>query len=399
MKILYLSFDPGIPYWGTKGASIHIREFTKALKQAGHRVTTAVARLGDSARRAPDVYLLPHLDMDFFRRQEFARPTSLLGEAEAFALNFGLKKLFKKLKTKRFELVYERYSLFGMAGLFWAKENKLPFVLEVNAPLVEEAKTHRQLILEPLAKEIERHLFTCADHIVAVSKAIKDYIHTIAPDAAVTVIPNGVDIHPFLKLRTANGTGRKRDKEKLLVGFVGSLKPWHGLDFLLEAFRRLPEKENFELMIVGDGPLRQSLENLAHKLGLQKRISFTGAVDFEEIPKTLKSLDVLVAPYPYMDGFYFSPLKIFEYMAAGKPIVASRIGQVAEILEDGENALLVAPEDPKALASALRRLKSEPKLCELLGRQAQKTAEEKHTWKSRLKTVKGIFESLGAKKT
>jgi glycosyltransferase involved in cell wall biosynthesis len=304
----------------------------------------------------------------------------------------------KRIKTKKFELVYERYSLFGIAGLSFARGNHLPFVLEVNSPLVEEAKTHRRLVLEPLAKAVEAYLFSNADHLVAVSGAVKDYIHSVAPKAAVTVLPNGVDVQSFLRVRASNGAPETRGEKKFTVGFVGSLKPWHGLEFLLEAFRRLPDEQNFELRIVGEGPLRPALEKLVQKLGLQNRVVFTGAVEFEQIPGTLKMLDVLVAPYPQMENFYFSPLKIFEYMAAGKPIVASRIGQVAEILEDGENALLVPPENPQALAAALLRLKTDRKLGGRLGAQAQKNAREKHSWKSRLKMVEGIFQSLENKK-
>ncbi|MCI0330427.1 MAG: glycosyltransferase family 4 protein [candidate division Zixibacteria bacterium] len=397
MRILYLSFDSGIPFWGMKGASIHIREFTKALKEAGHKVTTAVARLGDSRRKTKDVYELPKMGIDFFH-QEIPEQFHLLAETRAFARNFGLKKLLKKIPAKKFDLIYERYSLFGIAGLSWAKDNKFPFVLEVNSPMVEEAKTHRQLMLEPLAKAVEGYLFSNAGHLVAVSEAVKEYIHSVAPSASVTVVPNGVDIRPFLAVRAANGAPGKHGEGKFTVGFVGSLKPWHGLEFLLEAFRRLPEDQNFELKIVGDGPLRPSLEKLAHKLGIHSRVAFTGVIDFEEIPRTLRTLDALVAPYPHMDGFYFSPLKIFEYMAAGRPIVASRIGQVAEILENEKNALLVPPEDPEALASALFRLKSDRTLGEKLGKQAQKMVKVKHTWKNRLHTIQEIFESLMDKK-
>ena len=148
------------------------------------------------------------------------------------------------------------------------------------------------------------------------------------------------------------------------------------------------------MIIVGEGPLRTSLEKLAQKLGLQKRVAFTGAVEFEKIPETLKTLDALVAPYPQMDSFYFSPLKIFEYMAAGKPIVASRIGQLTEILEDGKNALLVPPENPEALAEALLRLKQDRNLGKSLGMQAQKAAKQKHGWNNRLRVVEGIFKTL-----
>ncbi len=393
MKILYLSFDPGISYWGTKGASIHIREFTKALRQSGHQVTTVVARMGEG-KKVRDVYELPSVDADFFRTGENA--DRVLSEAKAFARNFGLKKLLKKLPTKKFDLVYERYSLFGIAGLSWGREHKLPFVLEVNSPLLEEAKTHRQLALEPLARAVEAYLFSGADHSIAVSDALKDYIHSVARQAPLTVVPNGVDVKPFLHSASTNGTGKKGGEFR--VGFVGSLKPWHGLEYLFEAFRRLPENENFRLVIVGEGPLREPLQKKAVKLGLKEKVDFTGAVPYEKIPANLKNLDVLVAPYPQMDGFYFSPLKIFEYMAAGKPIVASRIGQVAEILENEKTALLVAPENPDELAFALRRLKNEHKLAERLGLEAQKEAKEKHTWKERLKIIEPIFRALTAKK-
>jgi len=393
MKILYLSFDSGISYWGTKGASIHIREFTKALRQSGHQVTTMVARMGEE-KKVRDVHELPSVEADFFHGEENATP--VLSEAKAFARNFGLKKLLKKLPVKKFNLVYERYSLFGVAGLSWAREHKLPFVLEVNAPLLEEAKTHRQLALEPLAKSVEEYLFVQADHIVTVSEAVRDYVCSVARRTTVSVVPNGVDVKPFLHSASTNDAGRR--KKEFRVGFVGSLKPWHGLEYLLEAFRRLPENENFRLVIVGEGPLGEQLKKEAARLGLKEKVDFTGAVPYEKIPALLKSLDALAAPYPKINGFYFSPLKIFEYMAAGKPIVASRIGQVAQILENEKTALLVSPENPDELAAALRRLKSEHRLAKRLGLEAQKTAREKHTWKERLKIIEPIFRSLAVKK-
>lgn len=401
MKILYLSFDPGIPYGGTKGSSIHIREFTKALRQAGHQVTTVVARLGAAAPKAGQVYKLPRVEADFFRPEAAWGSPALLAEAKAFAQNFAAKKLLKKLPAAHFDFIYERYSLFGIAGLAWAREQQLPFLLEVNSPLLREAKTHRQLVLEPVARAVEQYLFSQADHIIAVSLAMKEYIGSVAPEARhrrVTIVPNGVDVKPFLRPGSSVGAKAKREKGEFRVGFVGSLKPWHGLEFLLEAFCRLPAREKLKLVIIGEGPLRHQLEKEAGKLGLQDRVMFTGAVRFEQIPRTLKSLDAFVAPYPQIDGFYFSPLKIFEYMAAGRPIVASRIGQVAEILHDGKNALLVPPEDPAALVSALRRLKADRKLGARLGREAQRAALREHTWQVRLATLEPVFHSLAAKR-
>ena len=154
----------------------------------------------------------------------------------------------------------------------------------------------------------------------------------------------------------------------------------------------------FDLVVVGDGPMRKALEKEAEELGLKDRVTFTGAVEYERVPEILKALDVAVAPYPEMADFYFSPIKIFEYMAAGRPIVASRIGQITDVLVDGENALLVPPGNADALAHALARLKSDPELRQQLGHAAQREARESHTWLARVKTIKPLFVSLAEQK-
>ena len=131
---------------------------------------------------------------------------------------------------------------------------------------------------------------------------------------------------------------------------------------------------HFRLLIVGDGPERASLETDVRARGLSRDVTFTGAVAPEAVPGLLASVDAAVAPYPAIARFYFSPLKVYEYMAAGRAIVASRIGQLEELLEDGDHALLCPPGDAAALAEVLLRLEGDPALCERLGQAARRSS-------------------------
>ena len=192
LKILYLSHDSGIPYWGTKGASIHVREFTKALRAAGHQVQIAIARTGQGPNGDDGMCCLPDVADPFFVLGGTQGGSSLLSEAKSFARSF----VSWTPPCSDFDLVFERYSLFGIAGLSLARQRGVPFVLEVNSPLVKETKQYRTLSLEPLARPIEEYLFSQADCILAVSTAVESHIREVSPGAKVLVLPNGVMFSP-----------------------------------------------------------------------------------------------------------------------------------------------------------------------------------------------------------
>ena len=162
-------------------------------------------------------------------------------------------------------------------------------------------------------------------------------------------------------------------------------------------FRRMDDGDR--LVFVGEGPMTESIIQTSDQLGLRNRVTLTGAIDHDLIPDTLMALDVLVAPYPQTVDFYFSPIKIFEYMASGRPIVASSVGQVAEMLEHEKNALLVPPGDAAALTQALPRLKSDPELGARLAQAAQLEARANHTWTTRVNTFEPNLVSLIEKNT
>ena len=206
----------------------------------------------------------------------------------------------------------------------------------------------------------------------------------IAPEEII-VNPNAVDARIF---RPAVGGLAKRAElglrpDELLVGFVGTFGPWHGVLILAEAIKLIPLHLPVRFLLVGTGALHEEMKRLLSAEVESGRVIFYGRVAHEQIPALLDACDVLVSPHVPLAGgaeFFGSPTKLFEYMAMGKAIVASRLGQIAEVLEDEKTALLVEPGDPKQLSAAIMRLLELPNLREKLGAAARQTAGANHTW-------------------
>jgi glycosyltransferase involved in cell wall biosynthesis len=189
-----------------------------------------------------------------------------------------------------------------------------------------------------------------------------------------------------------------RDGRAPTLGFVGGLRPWHGVEILPALLARLGRRDaKVSMIIAGDGPLRSRLETEFRKRGLRRRVTFTGALPHEQVPEILRQFDVALAPYPRHDhDFYFSPLKLFEYMACGVPVVAARQGQVAEVLRHGETGLLYAPGNLAALATGCERLLGDAALRARLGKAAAKLVHRKFTWDHNAARVLALARRLGA---
>lgn len=376
MNVAYVNADAGIPLFSGKGAAVHVRDFARAASGVGHRVRLLTAAVGES----PAQWSLP---FDIIPERPGAAETA--SEARGLGRNLGLRAtLARRHRQRAFDLIYERYSLWSHAALGFARRRGLPYVLEVNSPLVVEQSTYRQLARCETARRIERYLFSAASRVVAVSAEVAAYVRAHGGDASrVLVAVNGVDLSLY---RNVTPTGAL--DERFTVGFLGSLKPWHGLDVLVDALADLVSRDGrYHLRVIGDGPERAALLAGIDRRGLARHVTLVGQVAREQVPEHLRDVDVTVAPYPRLDGFYFSPLKVFEYMAAGRPIVASRIGQIESVLCDGETALLVEPGNAAALAATIASLRAQPALAARLASAARARAFSCHGWEHTVSTA------------
>lgn len=368
MHIAYVCLDPGIPVFGTKGASVHIQEVVREYRRRGHDVTVYATRRGSDV--PDDLAELRVVDVPITTRDE---------EERERAQQAASASVSDMVRAGGYDLVYERYSLFSTV----IAECGVPGILEVNAPLIDEQRTHRVLVDEQAADAALQEQVQAALATICVSDPVRDWVIARTEGTRVFTVPNGVNVHRITPQPESPGAP--------VVTFVGTLKPWHGVDVLLRA--RAQAHKDWKLRIIGDGPMRAELDDLARSLGID--VDFRGAVAPDAIPQHMAGTAIGVAPYPAMDtdsDQYFSPLKVYEYMAAGLPVVASRVGQLPEIM--GESAYLVQPSDPEALAEALDALVANPVERARVGSDNRRQAEREHSWTG---TVDHILAHAGVK--
>lgn len=373
MKVAYICADPGIPVFGQKGASIHIQEVLRVLLRQGCEVTLFTQRRGGD------------VPAEFGALKIIELPALPAGNEEArarAALNANADLAQHLAAAGPFDVVYERYSLWSHAAISYAHAVGIPSVLEVNAPLPQEQRQYRKLVLEQEAFTVLDTLLKHVNTVIAVSGGVRDWLETFSgAQGKVHVVENGVDPARFAarEPRPEQGT--------LALGFVGTLKPWHGLNTLVDAFILLRQQRyNVTLSIIGDGPEAQPLQRRLTESGVTGA-QFHGAVTPDKVPALLRDVDIAVAPYPQLENFYFSPLKIYEYMAASLPVITTHVGHLAELVTDGETGLLVAPEDPQALAQAVVRLLNDPALRQRMGNAGRSRVEQRHSWSQAVKRI------------
>jgi glycosyltransferase involved in cell wall biosynthesis len=335
-------------------------------------------------------------------------------EVQEVANNFKLiLKGWRILRKHRPGLIYQRHQGFTFAGIVLARLLSVPLVIEFNSSDYYRAQRwkERTYRLSRLLRLTEELTLSKADLVVAVSAPLKRQVlnfNGIEPER-VFVQPNGVNPIKFTPMVSGNEVRARLSIpcESIVVGFAGSLMPYMGIDVLIEAASEIErrrsrilnpssEARDLHFLIIGDGGMRLGLEQRAESKNLKlTRIHFPGAVPFIEVEKYLAACDILVSPHnpPFDDkDFYWSPIKMFEYMAMGKAIIASRIGQMAEVLSDGEDGLLVAPGNVEALVDAIVRLMKDRDLRIRLGANARQKVTFQYTWRQ---NVKNVLEELG----
>jgi glycosyltransferase involved in cell wall biosynthesis len=360
MRVAYLSTDPGIAYGGAKGAAVHVEELATALARAGADVLLLVS---DSVPNAP-------APRERLTVEVVPGPGKGARTDDRLAAEPGRASwLEERLRAFGADVLYERLALHSVAGSDVACRLWLPHLVELNAPLVAEAKRYRQLERTDVADRLERRTLLNADIVLAVSRPLAGYARERGA-RRVEVVPNAVDPARYPRAERRNGNPP-------VAVFAGSLRPWHGIDCLAEAWALLGTAAP-ELLVVGDGPGRSLLEGAGARI--------TGAVPHALVPSHLARADIGLAPYAVDAPDYFSPLKLFEYMAAGLATIASDLPGVRDVVGD-DAAILVPRGDARALADAVAALVADPARRRRLGEAGRELVLAQHTWQRRARTI------------
>jgi glycosyltransferase involved in cell wall biosynthesis len=282
----------------------------------------------------------------------------------------------------RVDWVYERFALFQALGLPFTRRG-VPWVLETNALLSDEAHRERaSVVLHSAARRLEREAYLACDALVVVSDELGDRLVADmgVPRAKIVVVPNGVDTRRFDPARTT----ARRVSEAFTVVFAGSLAPWQGLDTLLRAIG-----PGMHVVIAGDGPGRGDLEALAASLGITDRVYFLGRVAPADVPPLLVGADVCYVGHTDGDrvSAFRSPLKLYEYLAMGKPVISSTVPDAVAAIEPGRTGWLFRAGDVRGLADALAAAESTRACLGAMGEEARADAVAHHSWRARVRRM------------
>ena len=375
---IYLVGDPRLrASWG--GMATHMRGVLGGMRLEGQpvrllttdpRVTTFAADIG------VPVDPLPAIDRFWdFPEMALAASADVVVPAARDAIG-----------DRGAAFVYQRNAPFDLSGLRLARSIGAPLVIEYNGSEPWMARHWgRPLRHERLASAVETANLRGADVVVTVSRASADEaIGRGADPKRIVTIPNGVDPERFSpRLDGAAIRTRLGLADGIVIGFSGSFGPWHGTEVLARAFLRL-ERTAARLLLIGDGDRLTATRRIVEEASLGNRMVVAGPVDPDEMPSYLAACDILVSPqvaFPEDTPFFGSPTKLFEYMAMGRAVVASDLGQIRDIVDDGRTGLLAVQGDEISLAHALRRLIDDPELRRRLGDDARREVQAKYTWR------------------
>ncbi len=357
MRIAYVSADPGVPVFGRQGASAHAQSMLRALRALGHVVELFTPRLGgEPARGLAD---LPVHPLPIARRSR-RRPPAWT----ALEVNHHLRTALEAAGP--FDLVYERYSLWSYAAMDWASRAGVRSVLEVNGFLADASPRLPGAPDRHTAERVARRAVAAAGTVVAVSHGTATELAEFgAPAGRLHLVPNAVDPARFPE---GLAPAWSAPPGSFTVGYLGALRESHGVAALIQAVAILHRfHADCHLLLVGDGPERERLEDLTATHGLEDQVHFAGAVPPDEVPAWLAGMDVAVAPHHGAADAPIAPLTAAECMAAGLPLIASAVGELRQLVQHEITGFKVPPGDAMALASALARLRQDYALRRRLG--------------------------------
>lgn len=389
MKILYLCADPGIPLYGRKGCSTHIRETCHVLADLGHDVKVICSNTeGDSHGAVP---------LDVVKIQA---PTSRkLGfDGRHILLDRRLRRKTREIVEQWApDVIYERYSLYSKTGEIIARKFNLPRVLEVNAFLTREQSG--RIRIPWLARRVEKGILRKAPYVIVVSEPLRNEISDLGvPIEHIAKMPMAVNLEKFHPSRSGLVIRQRHGlDEKFIIGYVGTLAGWHGLRLLFDVVAEMKTEgaENFAFMVVGgEGEKLEKNRARVREAGLENEMQFVGSVPYDDVPEHIRAMDAAIVP----DTTYWSsPAKLFEYQASGVPVLAPLYPAIEEAMDHGVEGLIYEPRDIKKMAAMALQMMGDRDKCRQMGLNARRRAEAEHSWHHNGDKILELYRNLGAK--
>lgn len=299
--------------------------------------------------------------------------------------------IVKKTEGINIPFVWEQHDLFPGPGYSISRRLKVPFILFVHAPVVWETRkwgVNRHFYGGALESLIEERSLKRADLVVCVSDMVAERLISMGiKKEKILITPTGVDPDVF---DSVNESYRNNlcIGDNLVIGWIGSFRSFHGLDILLKAFKTIKNKySKVSLLLVGDGPLRKEMEQLAIELGIASSTLFVGKKTFLEIPSFINLFDIAVVSSNSADNFHYSPQKLREYLIAGVATVAPSSGEIPTAFEDGQHVLLYKTGDPIEMEQRILTLLKDGSLRKELGVAGKEHVLNNYTWEIQLKNA------------
>jgi glycosyltransferase involved in cell wall biosynthesis len=365
---------------------VHISGIVRAFEKMGHRVILSSPTGIDPRETAgSSPFVEPRSVSGSWAGLASLSRAFPRGLFEILEFLYNIPAFWRNLRLARRHgcgLIYERHAFFLFSTALVAGLCGCPLVVEVNE-LVGDSRIRAQPLFSALARWTDRFLFRRARLVVAVSPYLKRRIEQYGvPAARILVLPNGVAEEELATPpEPSTPLARVPPDCSFTLCFAGWLVEWHRLDFLIEALA-VPEFAGVLLVLIGEGPLRSDLESRARALGV--RLHCAGALAHSAVAGALRGMDACVVPH---SNEYRSPIKLFEYMAQERPVLAPRTEPIESVLTDGKEGLLFAPLDVGSFRSSLRKILGSKELRESIGHAARLSVKEEHTWEHHARKI------------
>lgn len=388
MKILYHHRTLGD---GAEG--IHIQAIVNCLIEQGHELRV-VSLIGDKTQ---------------FRSSQESNETKWdsiktfiprpVYEFAELAYNVkGIRLLTRSIRDFKPDIIYDRYAHFSFAALWAARRFDVPLILEVNSPYCIQKTKWERAYFPWLSKIFEQRIFNAAPHIIVVSTPLRRIVTDYGvPKDLVTVLPNGTNPRQFNPDIESNGLKKELGLEgKIILGFVGILRSWHNIYKLIHSLEEIDLKRlNAVMLFLGDGPSFKEFSTYNRDRGHEDTIKFLGRIPHSEIHRYISIFDIAISPHA---TFYSSPMKILEYMAMEKAILAPDMKNIRDLVQDGETATLFEPDNAASLKEKLLLLLGSAALRKKLGKKARQRVLGQYTWSNNARKTVELAQALIAQK-